>query len=107
MAKISEDQQKVLSQMEELLIETFNTVKRTCSEKCLNHKYDQTNLVKNEAVCMDRCVAKYMELHDLIGRRISRDKETYDLLARPPYQTSLEDTEAFKLKQKVEKEQTG
>lgn len=51
---------------------------------------------------MDRCVAKYMELHDLIGRRISRDKETYDLLSNPPHQTKLEDTEAYKLKSKID-----
>jgi type I restriction-modification system DNA methylase subunit len=56
---------------------------------------------------MDRCVAKYMELHDLIGRRVTRDKETYDLLSNPPYSVKLEDTEAYKLKQKADQEQAG
>ncbi|XP_060568673.1 mitochondrial import inner membrane translocase subunit Tim10-like [Ruditapes philippinarum] len=93
MANMSQDQQKVLSTMEELLIETFNTVKKTCSGKCSKQNYDDNHLVKSEAVCMDRCVAKYMELHDLIGRRVTRDKETYDLLSNPPYSVKLEDTE--------------
>lgn len=103
---MSEDQKKVISQMEEMLIETFNTMKKTCTAKCSKKSYEQTDLVKSEAVCMDRCVAKYMELHDLIGRRISRDKETYDLLSKPPHHTNLEETEAFKLRENIKKLKT-
>ncbi|KAL4223314.1 Mitochondrial import inner membrane translocase subunit Tim10 [Mactra antiquata] len=103
MNKAAEDQRKVVTQMEEMLLETFNTMKKVCSDKCTSYKYDKTDLVKNEAVCIDRCVAKYMDLHDSIGKRLSRDKETYDLLANPPYETNPLKTEAFKLKTEADK----
>lgn len=79
-------------------------MKNACAGKCSNNKYEHLHLVKSEAVCMDRCVAKYMDLHDMIGRRISRDKETYDLLSRPPYVMDLENTEAYKLIENVTKD---
>ena len=66
-------------------------MKTACTEKCMTKKYDQRNLVKSEAVCMDRCVSKYMELHDIIGKNIAKNKDTYDLLAEPPYRKKNED----------------
>ncbi|XP_052220065.1 mitochondrial import inner membrane translocase subunit Tim10-like isoform X2 [Dreissena polymorpha] len=57
----------------------------TCTAKCLQPVYGSTELVKDEAVCIDRCVAKYLDLHEIIGKRLQEDKDAYRLLAEKPY----------------------
>ena len=51
-----------------------------CQKKCVPPKYKEADLNKGEAVCLDRCVAKYMEIHDRIGKKLTdvsmQDKET-------------------------------
>ena len=34
-------------------------------------KYIEGEMNKAESVCTDRCVSKYMDLHDLIGKEIT------------------------------------
>lgn len=43
----------------------------SCQEKCVPPKYHEAELSKGEAVCLDRCVAKYMEMHDKIGKKLT------------------------------------
>ena len=43
----------------------------SCQKKCIPPKYREAELTKGEAVCLDRCVAKYMEIHDRIGRKLT------------------------------------
>ena len=51
-----------------------------CQKKCIPPKYKDSELNKGEAVCIDRCVAKYMEIHDRIGKKLTtmskQDEET-------------------------------
>ena len=51
-----------------------------CQKKCIPPKYNDAELSKGEAVCLDRCVAKYMEVHDRIGKKLTnmsmQDEET-------------------------------
>ena len=35
--------------------------------QCIAPKYREPDLQKGEAVCIDRCVAKYLEIHERIG----------------------------------------
>ena len=51
--------------------------------KISSTSYDKGDIVKREAVCLDRCVNKYMLFHDAIGRRISKDEETFKSLLFP------------------------
>lgn len=47
---------------------------QACQKKCIPiHKksYKESELSKGEAVCIDRCVAKYMEVHDRIGKKLT------------------------------------
>ena len=51
-----------------------------CQKKCVPPKYKEAELNKGEAVCLDRCVAKYMDVHDRIGKKLTnlsmQDEET-------------------------------
>lgn len=51
-----------------------------CQKKCVPPKYKEAELSKGESVCLDRCVAKYMEIHDRIGKKLTSitmaDQET-------------------------------
>ncbi|CAH02458.1 Tim12p [Kluyveromyces lactis] len=47
---------------------TFNTMLRTCLEKCIPHdEYGESDLNKGEMCCIDRCVAKIHLSNRLIG----------------------------------------
>ena len=37
-------------------------------KKCISPKYREAELQKGEAVCIDRCVSKYLEIHERIGK---------------------------------------
>lgn len=51
-----------------------------CQKKCVPPKYKDNELSKGEAVCLDRCVAKYMDIHDRVGKKLTamsvQDEET-------------------------------
>jgi len=51
-----------------------------CQKKCVPPRYKDAELNKGEAVCIDRCVAKYMDIHDRIGKKLTsismQDEET-------------------------------
>ena len=51
-----------------------------CQAKCVPPKYKDAELAKGEAVCIDRCVAKYLDVHDRIGKKLTamstQDEET-------------------------------
>ena len=51
-----------------------------CQKKCVAARYKDAELNKGEAVCLDRCVAKYMDIHDRIGKKLTsismQDEET-------------------------------
>ena len=39
--------------------------------KCIPPKYSEGELSKGESVCLDRCVAKFLEIHDRIGKKLT------------------------------------
>ena len=53
---------------------------QACQKKCVPPKYNDAELSKGESVCLDRCVAKYIDIHDRIGKRLTslsmQDEET-------------------------------
>lgn len=42
-----------------------------CQKKCIPPKYKESELSKGESVCLDRCVAKFLEIHDRIGTKLA------------------------------------
>jgi mitochondrial import inner membrane translocase subunit TIM10 len=58
----------------------FFRMSAACQKKCVPPKYKEADLSKGESVCLDRCVAKYMDIHDRIGKKLTSitmsDQET-------------------------------
>ena len=42
-----------------------------CHKKCVPPKYKDNELSKGESVCLDRCVAKYFEIFDRVGKKLT------------------------------------
>ncbi|KAF1571237.1 UNVERIFIED_CONTAM: Mitochondrial import inner membrane translocase subunit Tim10, partial [Eudyptes robustus] len=40
----------------------------TCQAKCIPSHYKEADLTKGESVCLDRCVAKYLDVHEKLGK---------------------------------------
>ena len=43
-----------------------------CQTKCIPTHYKEGDLTKAEAVCLDRCVAKYLHVHDKLGKKLTQ-----------------------------------
>ena len=43
----------------------------SCHKKCIPPKYHESDLTKGESVCIDRCVAKYFDIHDKVGKKLT------------------------------------
>ena len=39
----------------------FNSLVEQCHSKCINKAYSDSDVTKQEALCLDRCVSKYFE----------------------------------------------
>lgn len=42
-----------------------------CHKKCVSTNYREPALEKGELVCIDRCVAKYLDIHEQIGKKLT------------------------------------
>lgn len=42
-----------------------------CQKKCISPKFSEGELSKGESVCLDRCVAKYLDIHERIGKKLT------------------------------------
>lgn len=49
----------------------FCRMTAACQKKCVPPKYSDAELTKGESVCIDRCVAKFMDVHDRIGKKLT------------------------------------
>lgn len=65
----------------EMMSDMYNRLVTACHRKCIPVKYHETELCKGESVCLDRCVAKYLDVHERIGKKLSNmsQGETEDL----------------------------
>uniref|UniRef100_A0A2A4JV82 Mitochondrial import inner membrane translocase subunit n=1 Tax=Heliothis virescens TaxID=7102 RepID=A0A2A4JV82_HELVI len=65
----------------EMMSDMYNRLVTACHRKCIPVKYQETELCKGESVCLDRCVAKYLDVHERIGKKLSNmsQGETEDL----------------------------
>lgn len=43
----------------------------SCHKKCVPPKYHESDLTKGESICIDRCVAKYFDIHDRVGKKLT------------------------------------
>jgi import inner membrane translocase subunit TIM10 len=74
MAKQSDmDKMKFVQDLEvEMMSDMYNRMMLVCHDKCISKKYTEPDVSKGEAVCLDRCVAKFLEIHDRVGRKLTQ-----------------------------------
>jgi import inner membrane translocase subunit TIM10 len=56
----------------EMMSDMYNRLMMVCHDKCISTKYTEPDVSKGEAVCLDRCVAKFLEIHDRVGRKLTQ-----------------------------------
>ncbi|XP_030387099.1 mitochondrial import inner membrane translocase subunit Tim10 [Scaptodrosophila lebanonensis] len=75
MPQISPADQAKLQLMQEMEIEMmsdlYNRMTNACHKKCIPPRYVESELGKGEMVCIDRCVAKYLDIHERIGKKLT------------------------------------
>ncbi|XP_029950042.1 mitochondrial import inner membrane translocase subunit Tim10 [Salarias fasciatus] len=73
--------QQLAAELEvEMMADMYNRMTNGCHRKCVPPHYKEAELTKGESVCLDRCVAKYLDLHERLGRKLTelsvQDEET-------------------------------
>jgi import inner membrane translocase subunit TIM10 len=70
--ELSSNQLQVAGELEiEMMQDLYKRMTTACHKKCVVPRYKDSELSKGESVCIDRCVAKYMEVHDRIGKQLT------------------------------------
>ncbi len=69
---MDEDKMKLVQDLEiEMMTDMYSRLTNACHRKCVSPKYRESELQKGESVCIDRCVAKYLEVHERIGKKLT------------------------------------
>ncbi|XP_018017409.1 mitochondrial import inner membrane translocase subunit Tim10 [Hyalella azteca] len=81
LAGMTADQMRLVQDLEvEMMSDMYTRMTNACHAKCIPSKFKDAELGKGEAVCIDRCVAKYWEIHEQVGRKLQSlsnlDEET-------------------------------
>jgi len=72
MPQMDEDKMKIVQDLEiEMMTDMYTRLTSACHKKCISPKYGDADLQKGESVCLDRCVAKYLEVHERIGKKLT------------------------------------
>ncbi|KAG0322897.1 protein transporter tim10 [Dissophora globulifera] len=56
----------------DMFTDLFNRIVSSCHEKCIPKTYIEGDLNKGEAVCIDRCVAKFLEVNKSVGAKLQQ-----------------------------------
>lgn len=62
----------------DLVTDMFNKLVNNCQKKCISSDYNEGNLTKGEATCLDRCVAKYFETNVKVGENMQQLGQTFN-----------------------------
>jgi len=60
----------------DMVTDVFNRMVNSCSTKCVSQRYAENDLTKGEAVCVDRCVGKFIEANKIIGEKLKEQQVT-------------------------------
>jgi len=67
------DKMKLVQDLElEMMTDMYARLTNACHKKCIAPKYREADLQKGESVCIDRCVAKYLDVHQRIGDKLTQ-----------------------------------
>ncbi|KAL6727327.1 Tim10/DDP family zinc finger [Ancylostoma duodenale] len=68
----TEQQLQMVAELEmEMMSDMYRRMTTACQEKCISNTFKEGELTKGEAVCLDRCVAKYLDVHEKLGKRLT------------------------------------
>jgi len=68
---LDESQMKLVQDLEvEMMTDMYSRLSNACHKKCIPTKYKDAEVGKGEAVCIDRCVAKYWDIHERVGKKL-------------------------------------
>ncbi|XP_011168081.1 mitochondrial import inner membrane translocase subunit Tim10 [Solenopsis invicta] len=71
--QLDETKLKLVQDLEiEMMSDMYNRMTSACHRKCIAPKYTEAELGKGESICLDRCTAKYLDIHELIGKRLTQ-----------------------------------
>ncbi|CDW58286.1 mitochondrial import inner membrane translocase [Trichuris trichiura] len=56
----------------EMMTDLYRRMTTSCQKKCIPGHYKEPDLSKGEAVCIDRCVAKYLDVHEKLGKKLTQ-----------------------------------
>lgn len=66
----------------EMMADMYNRMTSACHKKCIPPAYSDTELAKGEAVCLDRCVSKFLDVHERIGKKLGQLSMQEELLPK-------------------------
>lgn len=77
-------QQKLQAAETELDMVTgmFNQLVEQCHSKCIDRSYGNSDLNKQESLCLDRCVAKFFDTNVQVGEHMQRIGQSGQLMGR-------------------------
>ncbi|CAF0895256.1 unnamed protein product [Didymodactylos carnosus] len=71
-SELNQNQLQLAGDLEiEMMTDLYKKMTNSCHKKCVIPRYKDAELTKAESVCIDRCVAKYMDVHDRIGKQLA------------------------------------
>ncbi|VDP14056.1 unnamed protein product [Soboliphyme baturini] len=56
----------------EMMTDMYRKMSDSCQKKCISSRYKEGELNKGEAVCIDRCVSKYLDVHEKLGKKLTQ-----------------------------------
>lgn len=87
---ISPQRMELASFQYEAMNGLLTTIRKACGEKCIPLDYGENDLTKGESECNNRCVAKFMQAHKIIGHYVETNGRLKDS-DMPVYQTVKRD----------------
>ncbi|KAL7667088.1 Mitochondrial import inner membrane translocase subunit [[Candida] zeylanoides] len=60
----------------------FNSLVEQCHSKCINKAYSDSDVTKQEALCLDRCVSKYFETNVQVGDNMQKLGQSGQFMGR-------------------------
>uniref|UniRef100_A0A6I8R4Q6 Mitochondrial import inner membrane translocase subunit n=1 Tax=Xenopus tropicalis TaxID=8364 RepID=A0A6I8R4Q6_XENTR len=64
--------QQLAAELEvEMMADMYNRMTGACHKKCVPPHYKEAELSKGESVCLDRCVSKYLDIHERMGKKLT------------------------------------
>ncbi len=54
---------------------SFISLTKACQQKCVPHDYREAELNKGESVCLDRCAAKFFDVHLKVSELLQQESQ--------------------------------